>query len=180
MHNDNDRSNIPGYVSIKEAAKILGISANRVYAYVEEGRLPSAKAAHVIMIPLEAVEDFKPLLSGRPRSSVPVWRISPEENMVRATSILVRIRTHGYESLLRKLEEIRREKQHLFPGTIARYVIEKQQNPEYVEILLLWRKTVMPDEDSYNQWLDDLKLALNDVLDWETAEYDTGRVLMHT
>ncbi len=64
MRNENDRSNIPGYVSIKEAAKILGISANRVYAYVEEGRLPSAKAAHVIMIPLKAVEDFKPLLSG--------------------------------------------------------------------------------------------------------------------
>ena len=127
MRNENDRSNIPGYVSIKEAAKILGISANRVYAYVEEGRLPSAKAAHVIMIPLEAVEDFKPLLSGRPRSSVPVWRISPEENTVRATSILVRIRTHEYDRLMTRFEEIRREKQHLFPGTIARYVIEKQR-----------------------------------------------------
>src|SRR6266852_3911479 len=112
MHNENDRSNIPGYVSIKEAAKILGISANRVYAYVEEGRLPSAKAAHVIMIPLKAVEDFKPQLSGRPRTSVPVWRISPEENTILATSMLVRIRSHQHAKLMTRLEEMRRGKQH--------------------------------------------------------------------
>jgi excisionase family DNA binding protein len=113
MSKDDDRLNIPGYVSIKEAAKILGISANRVYAYVEEGRLPSAKAAHVIMIPLAAVEDFKPQLSGRPRTSIPVWRISPEENAVLATSMLVRIKTHQRAKLMKRLEEIRREKQHL-------------------------------------------------------------------
>ena len=180
MHNENDRSNIPGYVSIKEAAKILGISANRVYAYVEEGRLPSAKAAHVIMIPLKAVEDFKPHLSGRPRTSVPVWRISPEENTVLATSILVRIRSHQHTKLMTRLEEIRREKQHLFPGTLARYVIEKQQHPEHIEILLIWRNTAMPDEVTYNHWLSEFQQALSDVLDWGTAQYDTGRVIIHT
>src|SRR5260370_7855736 len=98
MSNENDRSNIPGYVSIKEAAKILGISANRVYAYVEEGRLPSAKPAHVIMIPIEAVEDFKPHLSGRPRTSGPIWRISPEQNTVLATSTLRHTQPHQHAS----------------------------------------------------------------------------------
>src|SRR5260370_36313125 len=107
MHNENDRSNIPGYVSIKEAAKILGISANRVYAYVEEGRLPSAKAAHVIMIPLQAVEDFKPQPSGRPRISVPIWRISPEGNTVTATSILLRISTPPHTRLSASFGEMR-------------------------------------------------------------------------
>ena len=180
MNNENDRSNIPGYVSIKGAAKILGISANRVYAYVEEGRLPSAKAAHVIMIPLQAVEDFKPQLSGRPRTTVPLWRISPEENTVTATSILVRIRPHQRTRLVSRLEEMRREKRHLFPGTLARYIIEKQRQSEHVEILLIWRDTVMPDEVTYNRWLNEFQQALNDVLDWETAQYDTGRVIMHT
>jgi excisionase family DNA binding protein len=180
MSNENDRSNIPGYVSIKEAARILGISANRVYAYVEEGRLPSAKAAHVIMIPLEAVEDFKPQLSGRPRTSVPVWRISPEENTLLATSMLVQIRTHQHAKLITRLEEVRREKQHLFPGTIARYMIEKQRQPEHIEILLIWRNTAMPDEATFNRWLNEFQEALGDVLDWETAQYDTGRVIMHT
>jgi excisionase family DNA binding protein len=180
MSNENDRLNIPGYVSIKEAAKILGISANRVYAYVEEGRLPSAKAAHVIMIPLTAVEDFKPQLSGRPRTSVPVWRISPEENTVLATSMLVRVRTHQHAKLMTRLEEMRREKQHLFPGTIARYMIQKQRQPEHIEILLIWRNTVMPDEATFNRWLNEFQKAFSDVLDWETAQYDTGKVIMHT
>ncbi len=46
------RPNLPGYVSIKEAAKMLGISDKRVYEYVDQGRLPSMWAANVIMIPL--------------------------------------------------------------------------------------------------------------------------------
>ena len=180
MHNENDRSNIPGYVSIKEAAQILGISANRVYTYVEEGRLPSAKAAHVIMIPLEAVEAFKPHLSGRPRTSVPAWRISPEENAVLATSILVQVRAHQSNKLMRKLEEVRREKQHLFPGTLARYMIEKTGHPRRIEILLIWRATAMPDDVTYNRWLDEFRQAFSDVLEWETAQLDTGKVIMHT
>lgn len=180
MSNEHDRSNIPGYVSIKEAAKILGISANRVYAYVEEGRLPSAKAAHVIMIPLEAVEDFKPQLSGRPRTSIPIWRISPEENALLATSILVRIRSHQHTRLMARLEDMRREKQYLFPGTIARFILEKRHQPEFIEILLIWRITAMPDETTFNDWLNVFREALSDVLDWETAQCDTGRVIMHT
>jgi len=151
-----------------------------VYAYVEEGRLPSAKAAHVIMIPLQAVEDFKPQLSGRPRISVPIWRISPEENTVIATSILVRICSHQHTRLISRLEEMRREKRHLFPGTLARYIIEKQRQPEHIEILFIWRNKAMPDETTYNRWLSEFQQALSDVLDWETAQYDTGRVIMHT
>jgi len=180
MRNENERPTIPGYVTIKEAAKILGVSANRVYTYVEEGRLPSAQAAHVIMIPLEALKDFKSQLSGRPRTTIPTWRISPEENAVLTTSILVRIRSNQYNRLLTKLEEMRRERLHLFPGTIARYILEEKRHPEHIEILLIWRSTAMPDDATYNQWLDEFRQALSGVLDWDTAQYDTGRVIMHT
>lgn len=180
MRNENERPTIPGYVTIKEAAKILGVSANRVYTYVEEGRLPSAQAAHVIMIPLEAIKDFKSHLSGRPRTTIPTWRISPEENAVLTTSILVQIRTNQHARLLSRLEEMRRERQYLFPGTIARYIIESKRHPEYIEILLLWRNTAIPDEATYNQWLDEFRQALSDVLDWGTAQYNDGKVIMHT
>src|SRR5260370_6318218 len=132
------------------------------------------------MIPLRAVEDFKPQLSGRPRTSVPIWRISPEENTVTAISILVRIRPHQHTRLISRLEEMRREKRHLFPGTLARYFIEKQRQSEHIEILLIWRDTSMPDEATYNRWLSEFQHALSDVLDWETAQFDTGTVIMHT
>lgn len=180
MRNENDRPTIPGYVTIKEAAKLLGVSANRVYTYVEEGRLPSAQAAHVIMIPLESLQDFKSQLSGRPRTTIPTWRISPEENAALSTSIVVRIRANQHARLMARLEEVRRERQHLFPGTIARYLIEKKRHPEYIEILLVWRKAAMPDEVTYNQWLDEFRQALSEVLEWDTAQYDSGKILMHT
>lgn len=180
MRNENERPTIPGYITIKEAAKLLGVSANRVYTYVEEGRLPSAQAAHVIMIPLEALKDFKSQLSGRPRTTIPTWRISPEENGVLTTSILVRIRTSQRDRLLARLEEMRRERRHLFPGTIARYILERARHPDHIEILLLWRNTAMPDNETYNQWLDAFQQSLSDVLDWDTAQYDSGKIIMHT
>lgn len=180
MSEENNRQNVPGYVSIKEAAKILGISANRVYAYVEEGRLPSAKAAHVIMIPLEEVKKFKPQLSGRPRTTIPFWRISPQDNELVMTTITVQVRHGQYKQLIKKFEEIKREKQHLFRGTIARYIVESETYSDRMNIVLVWRSTVMPDKTSQEQMLDEFQKALIDVLDWDTAQYDTGRVIMHT
>ncbi len=140
------RTAVPGLVLLCIVLLIRAYKGSDDYSHI-----PSAKAAHVIMLPLQAVEDFKPELSGRPRTSVPVWEISPEGNTVIATSILVRIRSHQYAKLMTKLEEIRREKHHLFSGTLARYVIEKKQHLEHLEILLIWRDTAMPEEATYNQ-----------------------------
>src|SRR5713101_8144827 len=101
------RPSLPGYVSIKEAAKILGISDKRVYEYVDEGRLTSLWAADVIMIPLDEVIKFQRRTSGRPRKSIPAWRISSGENTQYMTSIFVRIRLGQQDILIQKLEEMR-------------------------------------------------------------------------
>src|SRR5258707_3834130 len=93
MSNNNDQSRVPGYVSIKEAAEMLGLSPSRVYEYVEDGRLSSVRAAHVILIPVEEVKNFKPNIAGRPRKSILRWRISPENNMLLSISIVVQIRS---------------------------------------------------------------------------------------
>src|SRR6266436_5790770 len=98
------RPSLPGYVSIKEAAKILGISDKRVYEYVDEGRLPSMWAADVIMIPLAEVKKFKRRSSGRPRKSIPTWRISSGDNAQYMTSIIVQVRSGQLDALLQKLE----------------------------------------------------------------------------
>src|SRR5260221_6379861 len=100
MSNNNDPSRVPGYVSIKEAAKILGLSPSRIYEYVEDGRLSSVRAAHVILIPLQEVELFKPNISGRPRKSVLRWRISPQDNLLLSTTILVQLRPHQQDLLI--------------------------------------------------------------------------------
>jgi hypothetical protein len=70
-------------------------------------------------------------------------------------------------------------KEHLFPGTIARYIVGSNKQPDFVEITLIWRSSVMPDEASRQQALREFQLTLDDVLDWSIARYDDGEVFMH-
>jgi excisionase family DNA binding protein len=50
---------IPGYLSIKQAAQMLGITDKRVYRYIEIGRLPAFKASGVFLLAEEDVKQFK-------------------------------------------------------------------------------------------------------------------------
>jgi excisionase family DNA binding protein len=180
MDDTVDHPNIPGYVSVKEAAKILGISLRSVYDYVEEGRLPSARLADVIAIPVDELMKFKREPSGRPRINTPLWRISAGDNEQFMTLILVQIRAGRRDALLRKLEVIRKKKDHIFPGTVMRYIAESSTILDQVILVLVWRGTVMPEEATREEALVEFRRALDDVLDWSTAQYNNGPVLIHT
>src|SRR6266436_8372454 len=99
MQNDNNQPGVPGYLSIKEAAEKLGLSPSRIYEYVEDGRLSSVRAAHVILIPADDIQKFIPTIAGRPRKSIPHWRISPENNRLIATVIRVQMKPDCQEAL---------------------------------------------------------------------------------
>lgn len=180
MDDNIDLPSIPGYVSVKEAAKMLGLSARTIYDYVEEGRLPGARVADVIAIPVEALIKFKREPSGRPRINTPLWRISSGDNEQFMTLILVQERTGQHDALMRRLEMVRKRKQHIFPGTVMRYVAESSTSSGLVILVLVWRGTVMPDETSREEAIEEFRRTLADVLDWNTAQYDNGQVLMHT
>jgi excisionase family DNA binding protein len=180
MDDDINLPSIPGYVSVKEAAKVLGLSPRTIYDYVEEGRLPGARVANVIAIPVEALRKFKREPSGRPRQNTPLWRISSGDNAQFMTLILVRERTGQHDALMRRLETIRKKKEHIFPGTVMRYLAESDALPGQVILVLVWRGTVMPDETVREEALKELRQALIEMLDWNTAEYISGQVLMHT
>jgi excisionase family DNA binding protein len=179
MRESLDLPNMPEYVSIKDAAKMLGVSDKRVYAYIEEGRLPAVRAAHVIMIPIEEVKNFKPKVSGRPRKNTPMWRTAPSDNMLFTTSIFVKVWPDRQERLQRKLAEIKQAGEQIFPGTITRYIVESKTYPGSIEILLIWRSTMMPDEEEREQMLNTFQQAFADILDWGNAHYDEGQVLLH-
>src|SRR5579864_3154626 len=106
MDDNVDFPNIPGYVSVKDAARILGLSPRTVYDYVDEGRLRSARLADVIAIPVEELTKFKREPSGRPRKNTPLWRMSSGENEQFMTLILVQVRAGQHDALIRKLEGI--------------------------------------------------------------------------
>ncbi len=171
---------LPGYVSTKEAAKILGISERRVRLYIEMQRLRAVRAADVLLLPLDDVKNFKRKIVGRPRKNTLAWRISSSENTQFMTFISVQMRPQREKQLMQRLEEVKRGEQHVFPGTVARYVVRSESNPRQIELLLIWRSTVMPDEVEREQALEAFRQALADVLDWDTAQYNDGQVLMHT
>jgi excisionase family DNA binding protein len=177
---DEDIPPLPGYVSIKEAAKMLGISERRVYLYIEMKRLPAVRAADVLLIPLDAVKNFRRKFVGRPRKNTPPWRISSEENTQFITSILVQIRAGQEKQLMLRIEGMKQSAQHIFPGTVARYVAGSEAHPSQIEIVLIWRSTIMPNEVAREQALEGFRRALADVLDWDTAQYNHGKVFMHT
>lgn len=180
MNSNTDLPGIPGYVSIKEAAKILGISDKTVYYYVEQKRLAAKWAADVIVIPLEELERFKLQPAGRPRKNTPPWRISSGQNTQHMTIIHVQIKPDHKEALLQKLETIRQRGEHLFPGTVTRSIANSETQPDQIIIVLTWRIAVMPDENSRKMTLTALQQSLEPELDWNTATYNESTILMHT
>ncbi len=159
---------------------MLGISERRIRLYIEMKRLPAVRAADVLMIPVENVKNFERKIVGRPRKNVLTWRISSAENTQFMSFISVQMKLHREEQLVQRLEEMKLHGQHVFPGTVGRYIVKSKTVPGQVEIVLVWRSTIMPDEMEREQELDKLRQQLADVLDWNTARYSDGEVLMHT
>ncbi len=159
---------------------MLGLSYTSVHEYVAEGRIPAVRVSDVILIPVDAVKNFKPKISGRPRTSIPKWRISPKDNTLLRTAITVNVQAGQQARLFEQFESMRQSERYLFPGTVIRYIAGKEQAPQSIEIVLIWRSSVMPDEDERERELEEFRRALADVVDWETARYEHDVVFMHT
>jgi len=171
---------VPDYISTDQAAKILGISKQRVYQYIEEKRLPAFRVGNVILLKEEAVKQFKPHITGRPRKKEPHWRIYRGESIVIGTDIHVEVREGQQERLVEKLKEIYKRQEHTFPGTIQRYIFKDDETPTRINIWLIWKNTEMPDEITRERNLSAFKGALADVVRWETAHISTKEGIIYT
>jgi len=171
---------VPDYISTDQAAQMLGISKQRVYQYIEEQRLPAFRAGNVILLRKEAVQQFKPNITGRPRKKEPVWRVYRGGSTLLGTDIQVRIHPGKQDQLLEKLRAIYRGQRNTFPGTIQRYVFKDDVSPPAVSILLIWKDTEMPEEEVREKSLAAFQAELADVLDWETAQITTKEGIIYT
>lgn len=172
--------NIPGYVDIKEAAKILGVAESSVYRYIQAGRLQAYQAGRNIMIASDTLKQFKPNLTGRPRKKASQWHASPDPGSFLIEYFRVKVRESERDMLVKKLWMIKQEDRHLFPGTVMRYISLDDASPAIATIQLVWKNGDMPNEEKRQQDLSAFKQELTDVLDWTTAEYSTGKVVIHT
>lgn len=66
------------------------------------------------------------------------------------------------------------------PGTVARYIVRNIADPARVQLVLLWRYKTMPSEREREAALEALRADLADLLDWESASYLEGQVLLNT
>ncbi len=151
MLNEIDIPNLPGYVSIKEAAEIMGISDKRVYQHVRAGRLAARRVGHILILPLEL-----------------------------ATEIRVSVRKGQQSKLVEKLKTIQKLDKHTFPGTVARYVMQGDETLETLQIFLIWKSTEMPGEEARKRDFASFQEELADVVDWETAQSATNEIIIHT
>lgn len=173
---------LPGYVSVKEAAEMLGVSDKRVYQYVMAGRLPARRIGHMLILPVEEVRRFKPQPSGRARVRSPSWRVYRSRGTLIVTDIAVAVRGGCQTRLIEKLRAIQQEDRHLFPGTVARYVLKDEHERPFqtLRILLIWKDTEMPDEETRRRNLLAFQEELADLLDWSHAQVHTYEAIIHT
>lgn len=170
----------PEFVSVRDAAKMLGVSERSVYGYIEERKLPGFKATNLTVVALKDVQAFKRGTTGRPRTRVPEWRISDNDNVQYMTQVFIQVREGKKEALTRKLEDFRKGNAHTFPGTVARYIAHSKAVKNDVQILLIWRGTVMPEDEVRDEALNTLREDTRDILDWENAHVEMHEILMHT
>src|SRR5260370_11309892 len=97
---------MPGFISTDQAAQLLDISKQRVYQYIGGQRLPAFRAGNVILLPVEAVRQFKPHITGRPRKKEPLWRIYRGGSTVLARDIQVQVCPSQQQRLAEQLQAI--------------------------------------------------------------------------
>lgn len=180
MADINDFPDVPGYVSIKQAAQMLGITDKRVYRYIDIGRLPAYKSGGAFLLAVEDIKQFKLNPPGRTRTGPPHWHAPNTRSTILATEINVRLRPGQEARLLEKLKAIQREDRHTFPGTIARYAVKGDPEMRSVHFFFIWKDVEVPVEITHQRDFAAFQEELADVLDWETAQYSTNEVIIHT
>ncbi len=180
MTKESDNLDTRDFVTTNEAAEMLGVSYYTVYEYIREKRLVAELVGGIYMLPRKAVEEFRARPTGRTRAKPPPWRHYRAGAKVYGMEISVQVGEGQRERLREKLNAIREGQQHLFPGTMQRYVFEDEATPTNVTIMLIWKDTEMQDEATLQQALTAFKTEFADVLNWETAQYTLKKAIIHT
>lgn len=113
---------VPEFVTVQQAAQIIGCSSKRVYQYIEEGRLSARKFGHLWALSREEVQNFQPGPSGRVRRKAPPWYGYRGQGKLFLTTIDVPIRPGMQETLREKLTQAEQQQTHTFTANVARYM----------------------------------------------------------
>src|SRR5258707_434550 len=170
-------SALSGYITVQEAADIIGCSKSRIYQYVQSGRLSAQRMGPMLFLSAEEVKNFRRGPAGRQRGVAPPWRRYRNQARLLATVIHVQVRPGMQKKLQEKLDKLFEEHTHTFTANAAHSIME---DGGVLEIVLVWKNTEMPDETTRQRDLLSFQQAFEDVLDWDTATYALKKMLLHT
>lgn len=167
------------YLTVRQAARVLGVSSRSVYGYIESGRLASELIDDLLMVRAEDAAAFKRRAPGRVRTVAPRWRLPTEQNPALLTSIEARARPECRERLESTLAELRATGAHRLPGTVRRFIWHAQDDSDEVTIVLVWRGASMPPEPERQAALNSLYADLGEVLDFSSAQIYEGKICLY-
>lgn len=171
---------LSAFMQVDEAAQMLGYKRNYIYTLIRQKRLRGMKKNGVFLILRADVEGFEPNPRGRARTKDLPWRVYQDARLVN-TAIDVQVREGKYQRFLEKLQAIQdADELHVFPGSIARYVLQGDEGQNRAHISFFWKSTEMPEEKDFQANLEAFKAELADVVDWDTAQTRTREALLYT
>lgn len=169
----------PDHVSIKRAARMLGVSYTRTRQYIEEERLHTVPLGNMLMIPKEDVFNFRRHAAGRTHQKPRVWDFYRNIELL-ASSTKVQILPGKKDAFKAKLEALLREDKHLITGTTHRFIWEDEDSPSTVYIWFIWKENEAPDAATHERDLEAFEAEFADVLDWQHAEPHQLKGLLYT
>ena len=180
MAEQEEYLHIPGHVSAKEAATILELTEDQIWYYIRSKSLPARKVSGRYMIPLTAIKTFHPRPRGRTRVDPSLWHVYRNGAKVCELQIEIAVDPSQREDVQAKLQTVLDEQQHLFPGTMQRYVLMRDDQPETMLIQLIWKDTELTDEATLQHDLAAFQEEFAALLDWSTATYTRWQAVLHT
>lgn len=178
--NKNKQLSPPGYLSSEEAAQRLSVTKDRLYQWVKEGRLAAFTVGNAFTFLEKDILNFERNPTGRKRKAPPPWRIYKGEVKVLATQMQVAVCPGQQEQLAARVQEMQETNEFAFSGTIARYLLFGDEQKSYVRIMLVWKNTEMPSDETRQSQLALFQERFADVLDWSGATIKTTEVLTYT
>lgn len=180
MREDSEIPPLEGFLTVKNAAKLLGLSERMVHTYIQDGRLVAKRIGNIMAIAEDDFLKFQRAKKGRPRTRLPVWRKSVGDNLEYATDITARLKEGQSANFLARLDEFRSQGQHMIPGTVARYISRGGPDLSQVRIILIWRTTVMPEKAECEAAIRAMSADLAEMLDWGTLKITYEPIVLHT
>lgn len=143
------------WVSVREAARRLGVSPACVYGYVRRGKLARRSVEGRMM--LRETEVLA--LRGE--------RAEPLPTPQRMLMLMAPLRAGGRAGLAAKLERFREQQKHILPGVFRQSSACDETGPGRVLITCFWQPQDVPSQGKRQRALAALVADLVDLCDWD-------------